>query len=84
MKFQPENPAATEQNPQRRFTTYFDLLPGLNRKFGAAMAANRQIKNNATTAGLQRYGSRDKPAAVAGAASPQPGASSLRCTDEAA
>ncbi len=83
MEFPQESSAEAqqEQQPQRRFTAYFDLLPGITRQFGEAMASNRQAKSNSSTVEPLRLSSEEDAGSIAGSAAPCDG---MMCTDEAA
>ncbi|PIQ42082.1 MAG: hypothetical protein COW58_00590 [Thalassolituus sp. CG17_big_fil_post_rev_8_21_14_2_50_53_8] len=83
MEFPQESSAEAqqEQQPQRHFTAYFDLLPGITRQFSETMASNRQAKNNSAVVEPLRISSEDDAGSIAGSAALCDG---MMCTDKAA
>lgn len=69
MESQQESGSEIQQEQQRRFTAYFDLLPGITRQFGETMASNRQAKGNAVAIEPQRISTEEDAGSIAGSGS---------------
>jgi 16S rRNA G527 N7-methylase RsmG len=81
MEFPQESGAGAQQEQQRRFTAYFDLLPGITRQFGEVMASNRQAKINSAIVESLHLSPEEDAGNVAG---PAALCDDMICTDEAA